>query len=151
VLAAALRRDVCTVRALENLQQRLLHALARKTSPRDRDVLRLAADLVDLVDVDDAALGLLHIVIRRLEEPEDDILDILADIAGLGESGGIGDRERHIKDLGGACGARSVLPEPGRAGEGGCCLFLDLDVVELGREIAAESFGDWPESNIRRL
>ena len=53
VLAAALRRHRGD-RALDELQQRLLHALARDVA-RDRRVVGLARDLVDLVDVDDAA------------------------------------------------------------------------------------------------
>ena len=55
VLAAALRRHG-RLRALEDLEQRLLHALARHVA-RDREVLGLARDLVDLVDVDDADLA----------------------------------------------------------------------------------------------
>jgi hypothetical protein len=54
VLAAALGRHVGH-RALDDLQQGLLHALARHVA-RDGRVLALARDLVDLVDVDDAAL-----------------------------------------------------------------------------------------------
>jgi hypothetical protein len=55
VLAAALRRHVGDG-ALEHLEQGLLHALAGHVAG-DRDVVRGLADLVDLVDVDDAALG----------------------------------------------------------------------------------------------
>jgi hypothetical protein len=68
------------------------------------DVLGLAADLVDFVDVDDAALGPLDVVVRRLQEPQHDVLDVLAHVAGLGQGGGIGYRERHIENLGAACG-----------------------------------------------
>ena len=64
MLAAALRRNRGD-RALEDLQQRLLHALARDVA-RDRRVLGLAGDLVDLVDVDDAGLGALR---RRSRRP----------------------------------------------------------------------------------
>jgi hypothetical protein len=31
---------------------------------------------------------------------EEDVLDVFADVAGLGEGGGVGDRERHIQQLG---------------------------------------------------
>ena len=86
-------------RALDDLEQRLLHALAGDVAG-DRRVLALARDLVDLVDVDDAALGALDVVVRRLEQVEDDVLDVLADVAGLGQRGGVGDRERHVEDLG---------------------------------------------------
>jgi hypothetical protein len=44
-------------------------------------VLGLAADLVDLVDVDDAALGLGDVVVGGLEQLEQDVLDVLAHIA----------------------------------------------------------------------
>ena len=82
--------------ALEDLQQRLLHALARHVTG-DRRVLGLAGDLVDLVDVDDPGLGLLDVVVGGLDQLEQDVLDVLADVAGLGERGGVGDRERHLE------------------------------------------------------
>ena len=53
VLAPALGRHIAH-RTLQDLQQRLLHALAAHV-PGDGGVLRLAGDLVDLIDVDDAA------------------------------------------------------------------------------------------------
>ena len=84
VLAAALRRHRCGG-ALDDLQQRLLHALAGDVAG-DRGVLRLAGDLVDLVDVDDPGLGLLHVVVGGLDQLEQDVLDVLADVAGLGQS-----------------------------------------------------------------
>ena len=83
-------------RALEDLQQRLLHTLAGDVA-RDGSVLALAGDLVHLVDIDDAALRALHIKIRRLQQAEQDVLHILADIARLGERGGVGNGERHIQ------------------------------------------------------
>ena len=97
MLAAALRRHA-RGRSLEDLQQRLLNALAGDVA-RDRRVVRLAGDLVDLVDVDDPGLGLLDVVVGGLDQLEQDVLDILADVAGLGERGGVGDRERHVEDL----------------------------------------------------
>ena len=48
-------------------KQRLLHALARDI-PRDRGVLGLPGNLVDLVDIDNAALRTLDIVIGGLEQ-----------------------------------------------------------------------------------
>src|SRR5882724_10063194 len=98
MLAAALGRDAGG-RPFDDLEQRLLHALARHVA-RDRGVVALARDLVDLVDVDDAALALLDVVVRVLEEREDDVLDVLADVAGLGQAGGVGDRERHLQEAG---------------------------------------------------
>ncbi len=96
VLAPALRRHRGG-RALEDLQQRLLDALAGDVA-RDRRVLGLAGDLVDLVDVDDPGLGLLDVVVGRLDQLEEDVLDVLADVAGLGERGRVGDRERDVED-----------------------------------------------------
>ena len=84
-------------RALHDLQERLLHALARDV-PGDRGVVGLARDLVDLVNIDDAALGPLDIVFRRLEQLEDDVLDILAHIAGFGQRRRVGHGERHVED-----------------------------------------------------
>ena len=86
-------------RALEDLQQRLLHAFAADVAG-DRRVLALAGDLVDLVDVDDAGLGLLHVEVGGLDQLEEDVLDVLADVAGLGERGGVGDGERHVEQAG---------------------------------------------------
>ena len=95
VLAATLRRDRGDS-AFDQLQQRLLHALARHVAG-DRRVVALARDLVDLVDVDDAGLCLLDVVVALLQQLLDDVLDILADVAGLGEGGRVRDRERHVQ------------------------------------------------------
>src|SRR3712207_8719160 len=54
------------------------------------DLVGLAADLVDLVDIDDAALRPLHIVVGGLQQLEDDVLHILADIAGRSEERRVG-------------------------------------------------------------
>ena len=96
VLAAALRRNRRD-RALEDLEQRLLHAFAGDVA-RDARVLRLARDLVDLVDVDDAALALGDVEVAGLEQPDEDVLDVLADVARFGQRRGVGDRERHVED-----------------------------------------------------
>ena len=66
VLAAALGRHVGD-RALDDLEQRLLHALAGDVAG-DRRVVALARDLVDLVDVDDAALRPLDVVVGVLQQ-----------------------------------------------------------------------------------
>ena len=95
VLAAALGRHR-RGRALEDLEQRLLHTFARHVAG-DRRVLGLAGDLVDLVDVDDAGLGLLDVVVGGLDQLEEDVLDVFADVARFGERGGVGDRERHLQ------------------------------------------------------
>src|SRR5690606_1722113 len=95
VLAPTLRRNR-SHGAFDQLEQGLLHTLARYVAG-DRGIVRLAGNLVDLVDVDDTHLGLLDIVVALLQQLLDDVLDILADIARLGESGGIGDGEGYIE------------------------------------------------------
>ena len=125
VLASALRRDVGH-RALDYLEQRLLHALAGDVA-RDRGVVALAGDLVDLVDVDDAAFGALDVVVRRLDEVQEDVLHVLTDVAGLGQRRGVGDGERHVED------ARQRPGKKGLAGAGGPdeqdVRLLQLDAV----------------------
>ena len=125
VLAPALRRHVGDG-ALEDLQERLLHALTGHVA-RDRRVLGLARDLVDLVDVHDAALGPLHVVVGRLQQSQDDVLDVLADISRLGQRRRVGDRERHPEHLG------ERLREQRLAGAGGTdhqdVRLLQLDVA----------------------
>ena len=127
VLAPALRRHRGH-RPLEDLQQRLLDALARHVA-RDRRVVRLARDLVDLVDVDDPGLGLLDVEVRGLDQLEEDVLDVLADVAGLGQRRRVGDRERDVED------PRERLREQRLAAAGGAeqedVRLLELDLVVL--------------------
>jgi hypothetical protein len=67
---------------------------------------------VDLIDVYDAALGALDVVIRRLQQLENDVLDVLTDIAGLGQGRRVGDGEGNVE---GAC---ERLRQQGLAGAG---------------------------------
>ena len=133
VLAPALRRHRGD-RPLEDLQQRLLHALARHVA-RDRRVVRLARDLVDLVDVDDPGLGLLDVEVRRLDQLQEDVLDVLADVARLGERGRVGDRERDVED------PRERLREQRLAAAGRPeqqdVRLLQLDLAVLGAHLDA--------------
>src|SRR6185369_9544045 len=96
MLAAALRRHGRD-RAFHDLQERLLHALARDV-PRDRGIVGFARDLVDFVDIDDAALGALDVVVGRLQKLQDDVLDVLADVAGFGQRRRIRHGERHVEN-----------------------------------------------------
>ena len=127
VLATALRRHRGH-RPLEDLEQRLLHALARHVA-RDRRVVRLARDLVDLVDVDDPGLGLLDVEVRGLDQLEEDVLDVLADVARLGQRRRVGDRERDVED------PRERLREQRLAAAGRAeqedVRLLELDLVVL--------------------
>ena len=126
VLAAALRRDVGDG-PLEDLQERLLDALARDVAG-DRGVVGLAGDLVDLVDVDDPALGPGDVEVGRLDQPQQDVLDVLADVAGLGQRRRVGDAERDVEDAGEGLGEQR-LAGAGRADEQDVRL-LELDVVD---------------------
>src|SRR5829696_3448597 len=128
VLAATLRRDRSDG-ALQDLQQRLLDAFTRHVA-RDRRVVGLARDLVDLVDVDDPGLGLLHVEVGGLDQLEKDVLDVLADVARLGQRGGVRDRERHVQDLGQRLGQQR-LAAAGRAEQQDVGL-LQLEVLFLG-------------------
>ena len=111
VLASALRRDGSD-RSFQNFQQRLLHAFAGNV-PGDGGVLALAGDLVDLIHIDDAPLGPLHVEIRRLQKPQQDVLHIVAHVAGLSQGRGIGNGEGHLQNTG------QSLSEQRFAGAGG--------------------------------
>jgi hypothetical protein len=39
----------------------------------------------DFIDIDDTPLGLLDIIVGRLQQLENDVLDVLSDIAGFGQ------------------------------------------------------------------
>ena len=110
MLAPALRRHR-SHGALDELEQRLLDALAGNVA-RNGGVVRLARNLVDLVDVDDPGLGLLDIVVALLKQLLDDVLHVLAHVTGLGQRGGVGDGEGHIED------ARERLGQQGLAAAG---------------------------------
>ena len=112
VLAAALGRHIGHG-ALHDLQQSLLYALARHIAG-DGGVLALAGDLVDLVDIYDAALGAGYVVVGGLDELEEDVLNILAHISGLGESGRVCYGKGHVQSLG-QCLGQQGLAHAGRA------------------------------------
>src|SRR5262245_5998619 len=96
MLAPAMRWHI-RGRALHELEQCLLHALARDVAD-DRRVVGFARNLVDLVDVDDAALRALDVVVGRLQQLEDDVLNVLAYIAGFGERRRIRNGERNVEN-----------------------------------------------------
>ena len=108
------------------MPSRILSRACCTPSPRDvagdGGVLVLAADLVDLVDVDDALLGAGHVAVGGLQKLENDVLDILAHVAGLSERGGVDDGEGHVEHLGQGVGQQSL------AGAGGA----DQQDVGLG-------------------
>ena len=133
VLATALRRHVGNG-AFDDLQERLLHAFAADVAG-DRRVVALARDLVDFVDVDDAALRALDVVVGVLQKLDDDVFDVLADVASLGQGRGIGNRERNVEN------ARERLREQGLARAGRTeqkdVRLLKLDVIGADLRIDA--------------
>ena len=98
MFSAALRRNVAGA-AFENFQEGLLHSFARDVTG-DADVVGLAADLVDLVNVNDPDLRPFHVVIGILQEPQDDVLHIFSDIARFRQSSGVGDAKGDIENFG---------------------------------------------------
>ena len=132
VLATTLGRDAGDG-ALEDLEQRLLDALARDVTG-DREVLGLAGDLVDLVDVDDADLRALDVAVGCGDELEQDVLDVLAHVAALGERRGVGDGERDLQEAGERlrqkrlAGAGGAQKQDVALGELDLLLALDLAV-----------------------
>lgn len=98
MLALAARRELDDV-AFEHLEEGLLDALVAWVG-RDGVVgTGLAGDLVELIEVDDAVLGLLDVLVGRVVEVADGDFDIGADEAGLREARGIRDGEWHVEEL----------------------------------------------------
>ena len=128
VLAAALGGHIRDA-AFNDLEEGLLDTFTGDIT-RDARVVALACDLVDLVDVDDPALGLLDIEVGRLDEVEEDVLDVFANVAGLCEGCCIGDGERHIKDFRERLGEQG-LARTGRADKQNVG-FFELDIAIVG-------------------
>ena len=129
VLAAALRR-YRSDRALDDLEQRLLHAFARHVA-RDARILRLPRDLVDLVDVDDSALALGDVEVTCLQQTDENVLDVFTDVSGFGERRRIGDREWNVEDSGERA-SQQRLTDAGGTDEQNVG-FVELYVVFLER------------------
>ena len=115
---------------LDDLQQCLLYTLAGDI-PCNRDIFTLLRNLIDLVNIDDAVLGALDIIIRRLNQLQQNVLHVLADIAGLCQCRRIRDCKRHVDDL------RQCLRQIGLAGacrsDHNDIALLQLHLVEILR------------------
>ena len=98
--------------ALDDLEQGLLHALARHVAGDGRGIA-LARHLVDLVDVDDAARGGVDVVVGVLEQLDQDVLHVLAHVARLGQRGGVGNGERHLEHPGQGLGQERLASARG--------------------------------------
>src|SRR5690606_14906765 len=82
MLASTLGRNV-RGGPFEHLQQGLLNAFARHVAG-DGDVLASLANLVDLVDVQDAPLSGFDIEVGSVQQLEQQVLDVLTDVTGFG-------------------------------------------------------------------
>ena len=85
VFAAALRRHIADG-SFKNFQERLLHTLTGDVAC-NADILCLASDFVDLVNINDAHFGALDVVVGILEEPQNNVFNILANVAGCRATG----------------------------------------------------------------
>ena len=63
----------------------------------DAGIVTLTCNLIDLVNIDDALLRTLDVVIAFLQQLLDDVLDIFAHVTGFGQRGRIGHREGYIQ------------------------------------------------------
>lgn len=96
VLTSTIGRDV-GYRTFKNFQKRLLNAFAGHIT-RNRDIFTLPGDLIDLVDVNNAALCKFHIKIRRLNETQQDVFYVVADIPRFRERRRIRDGKRNLQN-----------------------------------------------------
>src|SRR5205807_754907 len=124
MLATTLGRHVANG-PFQDFQQRLLHTFAGNVAG-NRDVFGFAGDLVDLININNAALSAFDVVIGVLQQAQNDVLDIFADVAGLGKSSGIGDGEGHIEDLGKSAGEQGLAGT--RRANHQDIAFLDFDL-----------------------
>ena len=147
MLATALRGNAADG-ALDYLEERLLHALAADVA-RYRDVVRLRGDLVYLIDVDDAALGQLHIAVGVLQEVPHEVLHVLAHIARLRKNRRVAYRERNAQHLGERL-CKERLAAPRWAYEQDVRL-LYLHVVEPADEARRRGLPARPLRAVRRL
>lgn len=133
MFTTTLRRNVGDG-AFDDLQESLLNTFARDVT-RDARVVALAADLVDFVDVHDAALRSLDVVIGVLQKLHDDVFDVFTDITRFGQRRRIGDGERNVDDL------RQRLREQGFSGprrpKQENVRLLQLDIVRVHAAVDA--------------
>ena len=133
MLATALRRHRRDG-AFDQFQQRLLHAFAGDITG-DRRVFALARNLVDFIDIHDAVLRLFDIVVALLQQLLDDVFHVLADIAGFGQGGRIGDGKRHIQQSRQGFGEQG-FSRAGRADQQDIA-FRQLDLIALAARFNA--------------
>jgi hypothetical protein len=96
MLSSALRWNI-SYSALKNLKECLLDAFTAYVTC-DRDILGLLSDLIDLVDIYDACLGTLDVIISCNNKLQEDILNVFTDVSCLCKACSICNSERYIKD-----------------------------------------------------
>ena len=134
MLAPALRRDIGDG-AFEYLQVDACWTPSPDTSRVIRRAFRLAGDLVNLVNVDDAALGVLHhrldvlAVVGGLEQLQQDVFHVFADIARFRERSRVGNRERDVQNLRKGLG-KQRFAAAGRAEQQNVGLFCSSTSVD---------------------
>ncbi len=95
-------------------------------------IFGFAGDLVDLVDVDDAHLPSIDVVIGGGDELEQDVLDVLAHVSGLGDAVASA-MAKGTSSMRASVWAKSVLPQP--VGPSSKMLLLaKLDLVIFGTQ-----------------
>ena len=130
VFSAALRWDVGRC-PFEHFQECLLHTFSRDVTS-DRDVLARLADLVDLIDVEDAALGRFDIEVGRMQQLEQQVLHIFAHVARLGQRRRIANGERHVERAGKRLGEERLAAAGGTDEQDVRLVDFDIRLV-LGR------------------
>src|SRR3990172_643163 len=113
-------------RPFDDFEQRLLDTFTGNI-PCDRGVLALSADLIYLVNIDNAAFCFFHIIICCLQQLQYNILDIFSYITRLCQGRCIGYGERHVQYPGKGLG-KECLAGPGRPDQEDVSL-LELDII----------------------
>ncbi len=72
--------------AFQHLEQGMLDAL-----PHVLEARSYRPNLVDLVDVDDAALGCIQVAVRCLDQSDEHALNVIPDVPSFGQTRGIAD------------------------------------------------------------
>ena len=127
VLSTTLRRNV-GYRSFQDFEKCLLHTLTRNVA-RDRAIFALARDLVDLVDIDNAALCLFDIKIGRLNQTQKNVFYVLTDVSRFGKRGGIGNGKGYLQCFGKRL--RQIRFTNTRGANEKNIAFLNVDVVIL--------------------
>ena len=115
--------------SFDDLQQSLLNTFTGNI-PRNARILGLPRNLVNFVNIDNAAARAGYIVVRVLKQREDDVLHIFPHIPGFGQRGRIGNGKRHIQYSGQRLGKERLPGTRGSDQEN--VALLKLHSVEIG-------------------